>query len=198
MPTPLAHAFLVWPLVEAASRGRAKPSFVIFAALSAVLPDIDLLAYVFNVNESEFFGHRGFTHSVVFAFLAAAAIAFFYARKKSGWLKAFLVFLAASLSHSFFDALSDTAVGVAFFLPFFEVRLLFSWRPIAGSLKTLHDAGLFEIITAPLVLFETFRLILPAAAIALSFRFFALWKTKRFYKNFSPEPAMFQEEKRKI
>lgn len=84
----------------------------------------------------DFWGHRGFTHSLVFAaLLAAAAMCFGFWRGVSG-LSPFALwgyFFLASASHGVLDAFTDGGLGVAFFSPLDDQRYFFPWTPIRVS-----------------------------------------------------------------
>jgi inner membrane protein len=113
--------------------GVSKRVWVAGAAVSMV-PDLDVLGFRFGIRYGDFLGHRGFTHSLVFAAalaaLAAAALRR-EARLGAGALWVYL-FLAAA-SHGLLDAMTDGGLGVAFFSPFDNGRSFLPWRPIAVS-----------------------------------------------------------------
>src|SRR3546814_12449693 len=78
------------------------------------------------------FGHRGFSHSLVFAVLLAVAASVAYRRfesSASAQSTGVYLFLCAA-SHGLLDALTNGGLGVAFFSPFIEQRYFFPWRPI--------------------------------------------------------------------
>ena len=50
-------------------------------ALCSVVPDLDVVGFQFGIRYGDFWGHRGFTHSIIFAtLLAAAAVAIAFRR----------------------------------------------------------------------------------------------------------------------
>jgi inner membrane protein len=102
-------------------------------ALCAVLPDLDVIGFRFGVHYGDFWGHRGFTHSLVFAvLLAAATVLLLFPRKVPGmgrFALAIYIFLATA-SHGFLDAMTNGGLGVAFFSPFDNRRYFLPWRPI--------------------------------------------------------------------
>jgi inner membrane protein len=105
-------------------------------ALCSVLPDIDVIGFYFGVRDGDFWGHRGFTHSLVFA--AATAIAAGTVVSKSGvrGISRFSVVLylfLATASHPLLDAMTNGGLGVAFFSPFDNHRYFLPWRPIRVS-----------------------------------------------------------------
>ena len=46
-----------------------------FGVLASILPDIDVAAFRFGIPYENMFGHRGFTHSILFAVLVGIAFA---------------------------------------------------------------------------------------------------------------------------
>ncbi len=112
-----------------------KRVWVIGAACS-VVPDLDVAGFHFGIRYGDFLGHRGFTHSLVFAaLLASAIVAIGFRRGVPGmsgysmWLFCFL----ATASHGLLDAMTDGGLGVAFFAPFNNHRYFLPWRPIVVS-----------------------------------------------------------------
>jgi inner membrane protein len=104
------------------------------------------------------FGHRGFTHSIVFALLLAAVAALLLRPER----RAFAFVFVCTLSHPLLDALTNGGRGVAFFSPFSNHRYFFPWRPIAVSPIGRFDVGVF--------LSELTWVWLPAIAVAVMAR----------------------------
>ena len=110
---------------------------LITAILSSILPDIDVLTFKFGVPYEHPFGHRGFTHSILFALLWAGLIAVIFGKsKKLIW---FWVIFLSTLSHGLLDALTNGGRGVGFFVPFDEERFFFPWRIIEVSPIYIED-----------------------------------------------------------
>ena len=67
MPTVITHAAV--PLCLGLGLGtKVVPPRLLFAGIVlAMLPDADVLAFKFGVAYGNIFGHRGFTHSLLFA-----------------------------------------------------------------------------------------------------------------------------------
>jgi inner membrane protein len=108
--------------------------FWVLSALCAVVPDADVVAFFFGVAYGDVLGHRGLSHSLVFALLLAFAVVFVFFRG-AGFKKSALVvyFFLVTASHGVLDALTDGGLGVAFFAPFDRARYFFPWRPIVVS-----------------------------------------------------------------
>lgn len=105
-------------------------------ALCSVIPDLDVIGFRFGVRYGDFWGHRGFTHSLVFAALLATLVlllAFRQGVPSLGRLGLWAYFFLATASHSFLDAMTNGGLGVAFFSPFNNTRYFLPWRPIRVS-----------------------------------------------------------------
>ena len=72
MASPLTHA-LVGATLAAACHFPWK--LWVVGVASALLPDLDAAGYWLGVPYGTFWGHRGFTHSIVFAVLASGLFA---------------------------------------------------------------------------------------------------------------------------
>jgi inner membrane protein len=115
--------------------GIPKRLWVIGAVCSAI-PDLDVIGFDFGIRYGDFWGHRGFTHSLLSAaLLATAAIILLRPGNNSSvgasWMWTYL-FLATA-SHGLLDAMTDGGLGVAFFSPFNNQRYFLPWRPILVS-----------------------------------------------------------------
>jgi inner membrane protein len=102
----------------------------------SVLPDIDVLGFRFGIRYGDFWGHRGFTHSLIFAALTASValiVGFWRDGKVVGRLYLWSYFFLATASHGILDAMTDGGLGVAFFSPFDNHRYFLPWRLIRVS-----------------------------------------------------------------
>lgn len=102
-------------------------------AVSA-MPDLDSVGFLFGVPYEHPLGHRGFSHSLLFAALVAlcAPSLVLWGRElpKRTWAALVGVFFIAGASHGFIDAFTNAGLGIGFLLPFDETRFFFPWRPI--------------------------------------------------------------------
>jgi inner membrane protein len=102
-------------------------------AVCSMIPDLDVIGFGFGVHYGDFLGHRGFTHSLVFASLLAGAASLLFQRRGSGGASLLLIWVylcLATASHGFLDAMTDGGLGVAFFAPFDNTRYFFPWTPV--------------------------------------------------------------------
>lgn len=133
MASAFTHAFFGAALGVAYTPRRMAARFYVLAAACAVLPDADVLAFGFGIPYGSMFGHRGFTHSLVFALLLGFATAFLFFRDAPNRRALATFFALATLSHGALDAMTNGGLGVAFFAPFTGERFFFPFRPVQVS-----------------------------------------------------------------
>ena len=137
MPTIFTHAFVGGIAAASFKNTINRRWFWFWSLLCPIVPDFDVIAFSFGIPYEHFLGHRGFTHSVLFAFLLAGGIVFFFFRQDgiSALKKVGFVFYFATItaSHGILDALTSGGLGVAFFSPFDLARYFFPVTPIAVS-----------------------------------------------------------------
>ena len=134
MPTILTHAVAGIAIAQALAPCSRRAEISLFAAGCAMLPDIDVLGFRFGIQYGDLLGHRGLTHSLLFAGLLAATVTLLLRNKALGGdLRVFLSLFAAAASHGILDAFTNGGLGVAFFAPFDAARYFFWVRPILVS-----------------------------------------------------------------
>jgi inner membrane protein len=108
----------------------------VLGAICSVFPDLDVIGFKLGIRYADFWGHRGITHSLVFAaLLATVAIVIWFRERIPSITRLYLCtyLFIATASHGVFDAMTDGGLGVAFFSPFDNRRYFFPWRPIRVS-----------------------------------------------------------------
>lgn len=170
MPSALTHPVIPLALAFAAA-GRPRITWPLLAAgvAASVLPDLDVFGRWIGVDPAGDFGHRGVTHSLVFAALLGALAALEARRLKATPLLAFgFVFLAAG-SHALLDMATNGGPGIALYWPFSGERLFLPWRPVRvspiGVSRFLHGGG------GAVLRSEALWIWLPCTALALGARF---------------------------
>jgi len=101
-----------------------------------VLPDLDVIGFPLGIRYGDFWGHRGFTHSLLFAALLAGMVTLVIAARAApgiGQFSLFAYLFLATTSHGVLDAMTNGGLGVAFFSPFDNRRYFLPWRPIRVS-----------------------------------------------------------------
>jgi len=136
MPTIISHAAIAVALSTAFPERTVPRRLVDIGVAVSIAPDLDVIGSRFGIEYGDLLGHRGLTHSLLFAVLLAVAGLLGASRRPDismhhGWTW-FYFFLAAA-SHGISDAFTDGGLGVAFFSPFETSRYFFSVTPIAVS-----------------------------------------------------------------
>lgn len=162
MPTIMTHA--VVPLMAAVALGRDRVPLSIAATgmVFAILPDADVIGFKFGIQYADAWGHRGATHSFVFAaILASMATALF---RPERWRTVWLFLFAAAASHGLLDTLTDGGLGAALLWPVTEARYFAPAQPIRVS---PIGAGFFSERGIATMLSELRWVILPCFLLAL-------------------------------
>ncbi len=133
MASFFGHALTSIAIGNGFSNTQKNFKFWFLGVFCAFLPDADVISFKLGIAYNSFWGHRGFTHSFVFAILLGLIITFIFYRKNTSKIKYFLFFTLCAASHSLLDAMTDGGLGVAFFAPFDNSRYFFPWRPIQVS-----------------------------------------------------------------
>ncbi len=157
MASAFGHALASVALGATYTKRLTSRRFWVLGSLCAIFPDIDVLAFRFGIPYESFWGHRGFTHSLVFALLVGTIVTLVFYRRRflSGAGLAYVSFFSFSTaSHAVLDAMTTGGLGVAFFAPFDNTRYFFPFRPIKvspiGIKNFLSDAG-WQVIQSELV-----------------------------------------------
>lgn len=174
MPTIFTHALL--PLVGAAAVPPLSlpKRLIVTGMVFAMLPDADVItARTFDIPHTDDLGHRGVTHTLLFALLLAGTTMlfadFFRARRST-----VLLFLAlATLSHPLADMLTQGGKGIMILWPIEDARFKFLAHPIQASpvgFKAFDTGVIWSVLWS-----EIRWLLLPAVFVA----FLARLATKR-------------------
>jgi len=135
MPTVLTH--LAPPIAAALALGSARvpPKMLLVGMLAAVLPDADGLAHLLGAGPlyGSFWGHRGFTHTLLFALLMGVAGLWLCRLWKGKPWQGFVWLFACTLSHPLLDMLTSGGAGIALWAPFSAEREFSPWRPVRVS-----------------------------------------------------------------
>jgi inner membrane protein len=108
----------------------------------------------FGISNAQAWGHRGATHSIVFAVTVGTAAAVLARRWGSGQARLVILGIAVVLSHPLLDMLTFGARGCALLWPFDDTRYLAGWRPLAASpigLGLISQRGLTVMLTETVI-----------------------------------------------
>jgi inner membrane protein len=138
-------------------------------ALCSVVPDFDVIGFQFGIRYGDFWGHRGFTHSLLFATLLASLVILVAFRQGVPGLSRFALwtyFFLSTASHGLLDAMTDGGLGVAFFSPFDNTRYFLPRRPIQVS--PIGISGFFTHRGLAVIHSELLCIWLPTALLLVS------------------------------
>lgn len=131
MPSIITHPAV--PLALAVALGsRAIPARLLAVGIvGSILPDLDVLAFRFGIPYADAFGHRGFSHSLLFAALIGLAAMPWQRWLGTTWWRAFLFVFVCVASHGALDACTNGGLGIAFLWPWSQQRFFAPWQFIA-------------------------------------------------------------------
>jgi inner membrane protein len=135
MASAFSHAFVALAMGKAVRNKELGWRELSLGALCSTVPDLDVFGFPLGIQYEDMWGHRGMTHSVLFAaLLAGILVALWYRTKPAVALMGlFLYFFLCTASHGVLDAMTDGGLGVAFFSPFDTTRYFFPVRPVLVS-----------------------------------------------------------------
>ena len=134
MASAFTHGFVALAAGNLAFPERMPVRFRLLGVLCSVLPDVDVLSFRIGIPYGNWLGHRGFSHSLLFAVLTGASVALLALRSeprfsRRWWLLA-AYFTVITASHGLLDAMTDGGYGIAFFSPVYDHRFFLPWRPL--------------------------------------------------------------------
>ncbi len=134
MCSVLTHPAVPIALLTVLPQEALSPPLLLVGAACSVMPDLDVIGFKFGITSDHMLGHRGLTHSIVFAATLGALLT--YTLFRNGHADPRMVFLflfLSTLSHPLLDMLTNGGRGVALCAPFSNARYFFPWRPIEVS-----------------------------------------------------------------
>ena len=137
MASVFSHAAVALAIGRLSTSRSMPPRFWWLSILCSILPDADVLSFVFGIDYGSLFGHRGFTHSLSSALILSVVVVRIWFKDVQAWSRTWWVLIAqfslATASHGMLDAMTDGGLGVAFFAPFENGRYFLPWRPVLVS-----------------------------------------------------------------
>ncbi len=135
MPSVISHPAVVLALGPVFARVGVAPRLWLVGAACTVVPDLDAIGFFRGVPYASLLGHRGLSHSLLFAFTLALTLTPLCRKlgPKASFLAVAGFLFLCTASHGVLDALTSGGLGVAFFSPIVQHRYFFPWRPIAVS-----------------------------------------------------------------
>jgi len=166
MATIFTHPAVALGIMPWFNEARNSRSVLITGIILTALPDIDVLGLGLGVPYEHFWGHRGFTHSLLFAAFTGALSAILISRPPgTRTVRIWLYFSLCIASHGVLDAFTNGGLGVAFFSPFTVERYFFSFRPIEVS--TLNVIRFFQGQGIPVIKSEIVWIWVPGLLVMI-------------------------------
>lgn len=166
MPTVLTHPAI--PLALGLGLGKEVIPRPLMAAgiVASVLPDLDVIAFRFGITYASGFGHRGFSHSLVFAALIALGGACAFRYYRTGFARAFGFLFVVTVSHGTLDSFTNGGSGIAFLWPWSLDRF---YAPVQFiEVSPLRLSRLLSMRGVTVMLSELVWVWIPCALIGLS------------------------------
>ena len=169
MASVLSHAVAASAITAVFYRPGVPKRVWIAGIACSVIPDLDVIGFRFGIQYGDFWGHRGFTHSLLFAALLAAVLTVI-AKIQLGITRfsLFAYLFLATASHGVLDAMTNGGLGVGFLLPFDNRRSFLPWRPIRVSpigVTRFFSARGFAVLQTELVWVWLPSILIIAAAV---------------------------------
>ena len=141
MPTLFSHPAVPLALGLGLGPRAVPPRLLATGIVASILPDLDVVGLYLGVPYSAGLGHRGATHSLLFAAAVGLAGAFGRRALGAGAGSCFLFLFAVTASHAVLDGFTDGGLGVAFLWPWSARRYGAPWvlRVIKVSPITVTD-----------------------------------------------------------
>lgn len=131
MPTIFTHVVVPLALAAAVGRTRVSPRLVLAGAAFAILPDADVVGFSLGIEYGDAWGHRGASHSLLFAAACAGLVALIWGEARS--VIGFLFLSVSMASHGLLDTLTNGGLGAALWWPFDEARIFAPVTPVRVS-----------------------------------------------------------------
>ncbi|MBQ0734103.1 metal-dependent hydrolase [Aquimarina celericrescens] len=164
MASIFAHGFAAFALGKSFSNTIISAKFWVLGILCSMIPDADIVGFKFNIAYEDFWGHRGFSHSLIFALLLGILVTFVFYNKqlfyKTG-IYLIVYFTICTALHGVLDAMTTGGLGIAFFAPFDNSRYFFPWRPIVVS--PIGASKFFSMWGIKVLLSELIWVVIPAS-----------------------------------
>lgn len=185
MASAFGHAILAVTIGHSFSQKNDHWKFWSLGVMCTILPDADVLSFQLGIPYESFWGHRGFSHSFLFATLTGLLVVLTFYPRKLMSLAGFglcCYFSLCTASHGILDAMTTGGLGVAFFSPWDETRYFFPWRPIQVS--PIGIANFFSERGMKVLLSEFIWIVIPSAIYVVAIR---LLKKVQVHGNKSPK-----------
>ncbi len=180
MASAFTHAFSALTLGSVLQSGKLRKGLILTGILSAAMPDLDVVAFWMDIPYEHPLGHRGFTHSLLFAAMWAWGIGALLWRKIGSDLRVkwriWLYLFLCTASHGVLDAMTTGGRGVGFFIPLDNARYFLPWRFIQVS--PIRASAFFTEYGLKVITNEFVTVWLPCVIVMIM-----AWMVRQWRKN---------------
>jgi inner membrane protein len=129
MPSILSHPAVPLAIGLGLGSGIVPRKLLVAGVVFSIVPDLD----VYGQDVVRGIGHRGITHTLLFAVACGMFAAVASRALRSSPLVAFCFVLVATASHGLLDAFTNGGAGIPLFWPLDPTRYFMLWRVIEVS-----------------------------------------------------------------
>ncbi len=174
MASTFGHAVAAIALKRSLFKNIKSLKTLVLGIICTILPDADVIGFKYGVEYTSFWGHRGFSHSIVFAIGISLVLTFIFYFKAGirSKVTSFIYLTICTISHGVLDAMTSGGRGVAFFSPFNNNRYFLPWRPIKVS--PIGVERFFSEWGLKVILSEVYWVVIPALLFVIIIRGIAL------------------------
>lgn len=136
MASAFTHAISAVAIGNCLLRSPVPLRIWVTGIVCSIIPDLDVIGFKFGIAYGDLLGHRGLTHSLLFAALFAGLMHITLVHKETldlPPLRIWFFLFIATASHGLLDAMTNGGLGIAFFSPFDETRYFLPFQPILVS-----------------------------------------------------------------
>ena len=137
MASAFGHMVVAYAMAKTLNPAGVSTRLWGLSIVCCLLPDVDVLGFMFGIPYEHLWGHRGMTHSISFAVFIGLVVPKLAVPSLPYWSASYgmlvIYFTLVTLSHGLLDAMTDGGLGIAFLSPFDTTRYFFPWRPISVS-----------------------------------------------------------------
>jgi inner membrane protein len=176
MASAYTHLFVAACTGVAITPGKIHPRLLAVGVVGSLIPDADVFGFELGVPYEHLFGHRGISHSLLFAVLFSLSMTLVLFPNAQwamirGRIAVYLFLVTAS--HGLFDAMTNGGLGVAFFTPIDDTRYFLPFRPIQVS--PIGPSALISPRLVSILLSEIIWIWIPCIVIAATTYFGLSW-----------------------
>ena len=177
MATIITHPII--PLAASAGIGlkRVPIRAVLAGVFLSVAPDLDVISFKLGIPYSHMLGHRGLSHSLLFALSMAVFFTSILRVRENSRNAVFAFLFISAVSHGLLDAVTNGGLGIAFFAPFSNERYFLPWQVLQvspiGIRSFLTPRGLSVLYS------EALWVWMPAVIAVIDIRLLRMWKNQK-------------------